>query len=138
VSRPTSRSSLGELIRRQRELTSVPMRQFATMVGISGPYLSQIERGLRAPSDAVLRAIAESLQTTADALYEEAGYAVVDESGQDDVVAAVSAALEADPELTNSQRRALLETYSAFRDANVVRRRRGQESGEPDPDRNDD
>jgi len=112
----------------------MPMRQFAALVGISGPYLSQIERGLRAPSDAVLRAIAESLQTTADALYEEAGYAVVEDSGTDDAVAAVTAAVEADPELTSSQRRALLEMYSAFRDANVVRRRRAEESGEADPD----
>jgi transcriptional regulator with XRE-family HTH domain len=100
------------------------MRQFAAMVGISGPYLSQIERGLRAPSDTVLRAIAQSLQTTADELYEEAGYAVVDDSTATDAPAMVAAALAADPELTASQRRALLETYAAFRDANVVRRRR--------------
>jgi len=102
------------------------MRQFAAMVGISGPYLSQIERGLRAPSDGVLRAIADSLQTTADALFEEAGYAVVDENSDNDAPEQVAAALAADPELTASQRRALLETYAAFRDANVVRRRRAE------------
>jgi transcriptional regulator with XRE-family HTH domain len=124
VPAPSSRTALGELIRRQRELTAMPMRQFAAMVGISGPYLSQIERGLRAPSDTVLRAIAQSLQTTADELYEEAGYAVVDDSTATDAPAMVAAALAADPELTASQRRALLETYAAFRDANVVRRRR--------------
>lgn len=104
----------------------MPVRQFASLVGISGPYLSQIERGLRAPSDAVLRAIAESLQTTADELYEEAGYAVVDESTTTDAPAQVAGALAADPELTASQRRALLEMYAAFRDANVVRRRRAE------------
>jgi transcriptional regulator with XRE-family HTH domain len=123
VAAPSSRTALGELIRRQRELSALPLRQFATMAGISGPYLSQIERGLRAPSDAVLRAIAESLQTTADALYADAGYTVVEES-DDDAPARVAAALEADPELTASQRRSLLETYTAFRDANTVRRRR--------------
>ena len=106
----------------------MPMRQFAAMVGISGPYLSQIERGLRAPSDAVLRAIAESLQTTADELYEEAGYAVVDESAETDAPGRVAAALAEDPELTASQRRALLEMYAAFRDANVVRRRRVEQA----------
>src|SRR3954451_24479706 len=106
----------------------MPMRQFASLVGISGPYLSQIERGLRAPSDAVLRAIAESLQTTADALYADAGYTVVEESDGDDAPARVAAALEQDPELTASQRRALLETYAAFRDANAVRRHRAAEA----------
>jgi transcriptional regulator with XRE-family HTH domain len=125
---PSSRTALGELIRHQRELTAMPMRQFAAMVGISGPYLSQIERGLRAPSDAVLRAIAESLQTTADELYEEAGYAVVDESAETDAPGRVAAALAEDPELTASQRRALLEMYAAFRDANVVRRRRVEQA----------
>jgi transcriptional regulator with XRE-family HTH domain len=61
-------STLGEAIRRQRELAELPMRQLAAMVGISNPYLSQIERGLRAPSDQVLDAIAESLHTSVDAL----------------------------------------------------------------------
>src|SRR3954468_11144226 len=132
VSSPSSRTALGELIRRQRELAALPVRQFAAMVGISGPYLSQIERGLRAPSDNVLRAIAESLQTTADALYADAGYTVVEESEGDDAPARVAAALEQDPELTASQRRALLEAYAAFRDANVVRRRRAAEAEEAD------
>lgn len=54
--------TLGELIRRQRELAELPMRQFAAMVGISNPYLSQIERNLREPSERVLDAIAEHLQ----------------------------------------------------------------------------
>ena len=60
--------TLGEIIRRQRELAELPMRQLAAMVGISNSYLSQIERRLRAPSDHVLRSIADSLQTSADAL----------------------------------------------------------------------
>ena len=68
-----SASTLGEIIRRQRELNELSMRQFARMVGISNPYLSQIERGLREPSEKVVEAIAESLETSADALYEQAG-----------------------------------------------------------------
>jgi len=130
VSSPSSRTALGDLIRRQRELAALPVRQFAAMVGISGPYLSQIERGLRAPSDNVLRAIAESLQTTADALYEDAGYSVIDEEMDSDVPQRVADLLAQDPELTASQRRALLETYAAFRDANVVRRRRVESDDE--------
>ena len=59
---------LGEIIRRQRELAELSMRQVAAMAGISNPYLSQIERGLRAPSEEVLRAIAESLNVSADLL----------------------------------------------------------------------
>ena len=60
--------SLGDLIRRQRELADLSMRQLADMAGISNPYLSQIERGLRAPSDQVLGALADSLQLSADLL----------------------------------------------------------------------
>jgi len=66
-------TSIGEIIRVRREQAELPVRRLASMVGISGPYLSQIERGLRAPSDRVLRAIAASLRTTADVLRHEAG-----------------------------------------------------------------
>ncbi|HYH90581.1 MAG TPA: helix-turn-helix domain-containing protein [Solirubrobacteraceae bacterium] len=102
--------SLGEIIRRQRELSRLSMRQFAQMAGISNPYLSQIERGLREPSERVVEAIARSLETTADALYEEAGlYAEEDET-----LAAVPAAITADPALTPRQRKIMLEVYEAF------------------------
>jgi len=99
--------SLGEIIRRRRELAEVPIRRFASMVGISGPYLSQIERGLRAPSDRVLQAIASSLRTTADALRTEAG-------PEWDPPPAVLAAIAADPRLSARQRQALTEVYRAF------------------------
>jgi transcriptional regulator with XRE-family HTH domain len=65
-------SPLGEFIRRQRELQELSMRQLADLVGISNPYLSQIERGLREPSDKVLEAIAENLQLSADAVSQHA------------------------------------------------------------------
>jgi transcriptional regulator with XRE-family HTH domain len=101
--------SLGEYIRRQRELSALSMRQFAELVGISNPYLSQIERGLRAPSDQVVRSIAEALQVSADSLYEQAGVA-----REQDGPAPVVAAIRADPRLTGRQRTALIEAYEAF------------------------
>ncbi|HEX2409920.1 MAG TPA: helix-turn-helix transcriptional regulator [Solirubrobacteraceae bacterium] len=102
-------SPLGEFIRRQRELQELSMRQLADLVGISNPYLSQIEHGLREPSEKVLDAIAENLQLSAEALYEHGGRRQ-DEGGDEAVVAAI----RADPKLTARQREALLEVYSAF------------------------
>jgi transcriptional regulator with XRE-family HTH domain len=110
---------LGEIIRRQRELSELSMRQFATLAGISNPYLSQIERGLRAPSQRVVDAIARSLETSADALYEQAGVHVSDDA---DEVPAVRAAIQADRALTPRQRRALLDVYEAFVAAGERRR----------------
>jgi transcriptional regulator with XRE-family HTH domain len=111
--------SLGEIIRRQREISELSMRQFASMAGISNPYLSQIERGLREPSDKVMEAIAETLHTSADALYAQAG---LDDSDTEDT--AVVDAIQADPRLTAAQRRALLTTYEGFLAANGEPRRR--------------
>jgi transcriptional regulator with XRE-family HTH domain len=103
-------SPLGEFIRRQRELQALPMRQLADMVGISNPYLSQIERGLREPSERVLEAIAENLELSAEALYEHARHG----HDEDDEEPAVVAAIRADRRLTARQRQALIEVYSAF------------------------
>ena len=114
--------TLGSIIRHQRELMSLPMRQLATMAGISNPYLSQIERDLRAPSDAVLTAIARCLQTTAEDLYAQAGFTP---SGLRAVAGETSAVLEtiaAAAELTAAQRRALIEVYRGFVEANAGRR----------------
>jgi transcriptional regulator with XRE-family HTH domain len=101
--------SLGDIIRRQRELNALSMRQFAQMVGISNPYLSQIERGLRDPSEKVVDAIAQSLQMSADALYEQAGVKAQAE-GDTTVVDAI----RADPALSSRQRSALIQVYEAF------------------------
>jgi transcriptional regulator with XRE-family HTH domain len=103
-------STLGEIIRRQRELNATSMREFARMVGISNPYLSQIERGLRAPSEQVLDAIAKSLETSADTLYEQAGMSRDEEEGEPDTIAAI----RADAALTPRQRQALIQVYEAF------------------------
>lgn len=115
------RTVLGALIRQQRELAQLPMRELAKMVGISNPYLSQIERGLRAPSDAVLKSIAETLEISADDLYSRAGF-VERPQLSDGQSADLGVAIEAATELTAAQRRALLEIYRSFLDANLVRR----------------
>ena len=89
------------------------MRQFAALAGISNPYLSQIERGLRDPSEKVMESIAEALQTSADALYHQAGM-----DDEPEAASSVVDAITADPRLTAAQRRAMLTTYAAFLAAN--------------------
>ena len=105
---------LGEIIRRQRELAALSMRQVAAMAGISNPYLSQIERGLRAPSEEVLRAIAESLDVSADLLRGDK---------PEDASAEVIEAIQLDPDLTASQRSSLIEAYKALRRVTLKHRR---------------
>jgi transcriptional regulator with XRE-family HTH domain len=115
-------SPLGSLIRRQRELQELSMRQLANMAGISNPYLSQIERGLRDPSEKVLDAIASNLELSADALYQQAGRKRGGrEDAEEEGEPAVVQAIKADPRLTGRQRQALLEVYDAF-----TGRRRGR------------
>jgi len=116
-------TSLGEIIRRQRELNALSMRQFSQMVGISNPYLSQIERGLREPSEPVVEAIAKSLEMSADALYEQAGWAAAEEESDE---VPVIEAIRADTSLTGRQRQALVEIYEAFaaRNGKPARKRR--------------
>ncbi len=121
VSEKSPQLTLGEIIRKQRELAALPMRQFAAAVGISNPYLSQIERGLRAPSEAVLSAIADSLQTSADELYARAGF-IDSDADENDESPKLANAIEAATELTAAQRTALAEVYQGFIDANAVRR----------------
>jgi transcriptional regulator with XRE-family HTH domain len=113
--------TLGDIIRRQRELAELPMRQLAAMVGISGPYLSQIERGLRAPSEQVLTAIAKNLQTSATALHDQA-----EAIAPTTPAPAVVAAIRLDPDLTARQRQSLIEIYEALTEVTVSRRRRGR------------
>lgn len=95
------------------------MRQFAELVGISNPYLSQIERGLRAPSEQVVQSIADVLKVSADTLYEQAGVARDGGEASDTV-----AAIEEDPQLTPRQRRAMLEIYESFTGISTRPRRR--------------
>ena len=104
-------AALGEIIRQQRELAEMSMRQFAELAGISNPYLSQIERGLRAPSQHVLDGIARALKLSADALYEQAG---MTPPGAEPEHNAVLDAITADQRLTSRQRKALAEIYESF------------------------
>ncbi|HTP23635.1 MAG TPA: helix-turn-helix transcriptional regulator [Solirubrobacteraceae bacterium] len=108
---PRPSAALGEIIRQQRELTAMSMRQFAELAGISNPYLSQIERGLRAPSEHVVDGIAKALHLSADALYEQAGITPPGEEEEDN---AVLDAIGADRRLTARQRKALIEIYESF------------------------
>jgi transcriptional regulator with XRE-family HTH domain len=117
-------ATLGDVIRSQRHLHQMSLRELARMTGISNPYLSQIERGLREPSDTVVDAIADALDLTTERLYDAAGIRV-----QDEVAAepdGVREAILADSDLKPRQRRALLETYEAFLIANGGPRRRAR------------
>jgi transcriptional regulator with XRE-family HTH domain len=104
-------ATLGEIIRQQRELLDMSMRQFADLAGISNPYLSQIERGLRAPSKQVLEGIAGALKVSADALYEQAG---MPPPGEPPEHSEVLDAIARDHALTARQRAAMKEIYVAF------------------------
>jgi transcriptional regulator with XRE-family HTH domain len=113
-------STIGEIIRRQREFAELSMRRLAAMAGISNPYLSQIERGLRAPSEQVLNALADSLQLSADILRHTA------EDGEQ--AKRTKAAIAADTDLTAAQRRALIEAHEAMRQVTASRYRGSRRS----------
>jgi transcriptional regulator with XRE-family HTH domain len=103
-------STFGQFIRHQREMQDLTMRQLADLVGISNPYLSQIERGLREPSERVAEAIADNLELSAETLKRYRSRQAAEESGEPAVVAAI----RADPELGAKERAALIEVYEAF------------------------
>ena len=111
------------------------MREFAESVGISNPYLSQIERGLRAPSDAVLDAIARRLNLTIEDLYARAGFVDPPLMLEGAVASDLPSAIDRASELTAAQRRAMSEIYRGFVDANLVRRAtKRRENAVQDPD----
>ena len=100
---------IGSYIRSQREQAQVSLRQLARATGVSNPYLSQIERGLRKPSAEILQQIARGLRISAEALYVKAG--ILDERP----ASAVTDAVLADPTLNERQKHVLLEIYQSFR-----------------------
>jgi transcriptional regulator with XRE-family HTH domain len=104
---------IGAYIRTQREHAKVSLRQLARTAGVSNPYLSQIERGLRTPSAEILQQIARALRISAEALYVRAGILEQRPAG------AVTDAVLADPHLTERQRHVLLEVYQSFRRENT-------------------
>ena len=101
---------LGDYIREQRRGNQISLRQLADLAGVSNPYLSQIERGLRRPSAEILQQIAKGLRISAEALYLQAG--ILEQRDGDP---AVAAAVLADPVLTERQKQVLLEIYESFR-----------------------
>ena len=103
-------ADVGEFIRSQREVARMSVRHLAELAGVSNPYLSQIERGLRKPSADILQQIAKALEISAESLYVRAGW-MADEPVADH---GVRAAVERDQRLTAEQRRALLEVYESF------------------------
>jgi transcriptional regulator with XRE-family HTH domain len=103
-------SELGEYIRAQREVTNLSVRRLAQAAGVSNPYLSQIERGLRRPSADILQQIAKALRISAENLYVRAG--ILDPSSAPS--ASVTDAIASDPNLTPDQKHALLTVYRGF------------------------
>jgi transcriptional regulator with XRE-family HTH domain len=106
---------LGDFIRDQRRTAQISLRQLAAQAGVSNPYLSQIERGLRKPSAEILQQIAKALRISAEVLYVQAG--ILDERVSD---SEVSAAVLAETTLTERQKQVLLEIYEAFRRENAA------------------
>ena len=107
-----SGSDIGAFIRSQRLAAEVSIRQLAERAGVSNPYLSQIERGLRRPSADVLGQIAKALRLSAEVLYVQAG--ILEERPE----SPVRDALIADTTITERQKQALLEIYESFRREN--------------------
>ena len=102
-------SQVGDFIREQRNAARVSLRELARTAGVSNPYLSQVERGLRKPSAEILAAIAKGLKISAETLYEQAG--ILDRrSGNPDTVAAI----RADPSLSERHKAVLLELYETY------------------------
>ena len=106
-------ADLGEFIRQQRNTARLSLRRLSEIAGISNPYLSQIERGLRKPSAEILQQIAKALRISAETLYVRAGI-LEDERRDDDVVRHILM----DPHLVEEQRQALVRIYLSFRREN--------------------
>ncbi|OKJ16982.1 helix-turn-helix domain-containing protein [Kitasatospora sp. CB01950] len=110
--------SLGEYIREQRRNAQYSLRQLAEVAGVSNPYLSQIERGLRKPSAEILQQIAKALRISAETLYVQAG--ILEE--RDEQGPGLRAAILADPQINERQKQALLAVYEAFLKENQAAR----------------
>jgi transcriptional regulator with XRE-family HTH domain len=115
---PVNVPAIGDYIREQREQAKISLRQLAQAAGVSNPYLSQIERGLRRPSADILQQIARGLRISAEALYVQAGFLEDRPPGP-----GVRDAVLADPELTERQKQMLLEVYDSFRKEAAARSR---------------
>lgn len=106
--------SLGDYLREQRVANKLSLRQLAEAAGVSNPYISQIERGLRRPSADVLQSIATALRISAETLYVRAGILSPDDSEVRSVVLAILA----DSGLSDRQKQSLVDIYRSFRASN--------------------
>jgi transcriptional regulator with XRE-family HTH domain len=120
--------SLGDYIREQREHAHVSLRQLAKNAGVSNPYLSQIERGLKKPSAEILQQIAKGLRISAETLYVRAG--ILEDRG---TTSDVAGAVLADTTIDDRQKRVLLDIYESFRSEHAAvptaRRRTAKRAG---------
>jgi transcriptional regulator with XRE-family HTH domain len=112
----TAASDIGSFIRAQREAAQVSVRQLAEKAGVSNPYLSQIERGLRKPSADVLNQIAKALRVSAEVLYVQAG--ILEPSANSEVRDAIIT----DAAITERQKQVLLDIYTSFVQQNEAAR----------------
>ena len=112
--RSSDSQDIGSFIRAQREAAQVSIRQLAERAGVSNPYLSQIERGLRKPSAEVLGQIARGLRLSAEVLYARAGILELKQGSP------VRDAILTAPDLTERQREVLVEIYESFRANNAT------------------
>ncbi|MGA5198642.1 helix-turn-helix domain-containing protein [Streptomyces exfoliatus] len=108
--------NLGEYLREQRRTAQLSLRQLAEAAGVSNPYLSQIERGLRKPSAEVLQQVAKALRISAETLYVRAG--ILDEKERDELE--TRAVILADPSINERQKQVLLQIYDSFRKENAA------------------
>ncbi|MER8035808.1 helix-turn-helix domain-containing protein [Streptomyces hydrogenans] len=108
--------SLGDYLREQRRTAQLSLRQLADAAGVSNPYLSQIERGLRKPSAEVLQQVAKALRISAETLYVRAG--ILDEKDLEELE--TRAVLLADPSINERQKQVLLQIYDSFRKENAA------------------
>lgn len=113
---------LGQFIRTQRERANLSLRRLAEKAGISNPYLSQIERGIRKPSAEILLSLSRALEISANSLYTKAGL-IDDQSPPPTLFEAV----EADARLTGDQKKVLLDMYRALIRSNGSTQEQGQE-----------
>ncbi|NPC97288.1 helix-turn-helix domain-containing protein [Nocardioides sp. zg-DK7169] len=111
--------TLGDYLREQRTSAQLSLRQLAELAGVSNPYLSQIERGLRKPSAEVLQQIAKALRISAEQLYLRAGIL----SPEDGVGGSVELAVLNDTGLTERQKQSLLDVYASFLALNAAEQR---------------
>jgi transcriptional regulator with XRE-family HTH domain len=108
--------NLGEFLREQRRSAQLSLRQLADAAGVSNPYLSQIERGLRKPSAEILQQLAKALRISAETLYVQAG--ILDERERDGLE--VPAAILTDPSINERQKQVLIQIYESFRKENAA------------------